>query len=112
MNKKKLPQNCAKIKELKKQAKLTYQELSELTGIKINTLTCYVTGKRSPSDVITNMIVDKINTYLKGGSRYINVDVQRGAFMQRAYDVFPVEDARKIMEMFDEIPTVLFYDKE
>lgn len=84
--------------------------MSKLTGIKQNTLACYITGKRNPSDITTKAIEQAITAHLQGDSAYINKTLYRDLFMEQVYDILtnvpesqqPIE----IMKAFDALPTV------
>lgn len=90
--------------------------MSALTGIKQNTLACYITGKRNPSDIITRVIEQAINAYLQGDSVYINKSLYRDSFMEQVYDIFTniPEDKQpiEIMKAFDSLPTVSIPSKQ
>lgn len=60
MNEKK---NSEKVRQLYIMSGLTYEELSKLTGIRQNTLACWITGRRNPPDYVVDLIRAKINQY-------------------------------------------------
>lgn len=96
------------MKELYKKSGLTYDELARLTGIKRNTLACYLTGKRQPSDIVTERITEKVTAYLKCGGEYIN-KAYRDDFAEKVYSILAGNSPnkeREIMKAFDELPTV------
>lgn len=57
--------NCDKIREIYITSGLTYEKMSEITGIKHNTIACWCTGRRNPPDHTLKFVRAKINSYLK-----------------------------------------------
>lgn len=57
--------NCDKIREIYVRNGLTYKKMSEITGIRQNTIACWVTGRRNPPDYTLKFVRAKINSYLK-----------------------------------------------
>jgi transcriptional regulator with XRE-family HTH domain len=48
------------LKELKEREKMSYTELSELTGIPKDTLANWILGRREPPDYVINLLKDKL----------------------------------------------------
>ena len=103
--------NCKRVRDAYVRSGLSYQELAELTGLKENSLACWITGRRNPTDVVANFIEEKVSNYLKGGGEYINKSEYRDIFAEKVYSVFETvsvkEQSRAIMKAFDELPTVV-----
>ena len=89
---------------------LTYDELAELTGQKRNSIACWITGQRNPSDVTTAMIEEKVSTFLNGGGEYINKTTYRDEFAESVRlilnSVSLEQQCDEIMKAFDKLPTV------
>lgn len=102
--------NSDRVREIYERSGLTYDELSALTGIKPNTLACYLSGRRNPNDIVVSVIEEKVNSFLNGGGEYINKSAYRDNFAEAVYDIIqncPVnEQPREIMKAFDKLPTV------
>ncbi len=102
--------NCERVKNAYIKSGLTYVELSELTGIKKNTLLCYTMGRRVPSDLIVAAIEEKVSAFVDGDGEYINKTISREEFVNKVYEIFdtvPTENqAIEIIKAFDKLPTV------
>lgn len=102
--------NSERVKQAYEKSNLTYDELAKLTGVKRNSLACWITGRRNPSDIITSLIEEKVSVYLNGGGEYINKGECRDKFTEDVYNVFanvPIEDQpQEIINAFDRLPTV------
>lgn len=105
-----LKDNKQRVREAYQQSGLTYDELAELTGLKRNSLACWITGRRNPNNVITNLIEEKVSTFLKGGGEYINKTMYHDEFMKEVYRVCSEEPLNEqpvaIMRAFNALPTV------
>lgn len=101
--------------EKAKEYGMTYQKLAVLTGVKINTLTCWLTGKRNPPDHVVNLIEEKVSVFLHGGGEYINKANCKDDFTETVYDIFskhsPENQPKEIVKAFDKLPTVSFNEK-
>lgn len=109
--------NHERVREAYVKSGLSYSRLAKLTGFKENSLACWITGRRTPTDVVTNLIEEKVSNYLKGEGEYINKSEYRDKFAEAVYEVFenvpPKDQPRAIMKAFDELPTVIIdYLKE
>lgn len=102
--------NSERVKQAYEKSGLTYDALAKLTGVKRNSLACWIIGRRNPSDIVTNLIEEKVSVYLNGGGEYINKSECRERFAEDVYDVLsnvPLGDQPKeIMSAFDRLPTV------
>ena len=96
--------NSERVRDAWKKSGLSYRELSALTKIPQNTLACYITGKRNPTDITTNVIEEIVNAYLNDSSVYINKTLYRDKFMESV----PIE----IMKAFDALPSVIISTKD
>ncbi len=89
---------------------LSYSELAKLTGIKRNTLACWITGRRTPPEVIVRMIEEKVSVHLNGGGEYINKAVCKKAFEQSVSGILSDTSSENhleaIMNAYDNLPTV------
>lgn len=98
-----------KVRELYQQSGLTYMEISRITGIKQNTLACYFTGRRVPSDKTVQLIQQKINCYFERGTEYVNKQAQRNRFIDGIYKILtelsPKEYGKAIIALYDGLPT-------
>jgi transcriptional regulator with XRE-family HTH domain len=101
--------NIERIRRAYERSGLSYVALARLTGLKYNSIACWVTGKRNPSDIVTNLVEEKVDVFLNGGAEYINKDLQRDGFMRRVYEICESCPANRIpteiMKAYDEIPT-------
>lgn len=102
--------NSERVKIAYEKSGLTYDALAKLIGVKRNSLACWITGRRNPSDIITSLIEEKVSVYLNGGGEYINKDECRNSFAEDVCDVLanvPLgEQPKEIMNAFDRLPTV------
>ncbi|MCM1223041.1 MAG: helix-turn-helix domain-containing protein [Lachnospiraceae bacterium] len=57
--------NCDKIREIYIRNGLTYKKMSEITGIRQNTIACWVTGRRNPPDHTVEFVRAKVNCYIR-----------------------------------------------
>ena len=55
--------NCEKIRLLYVMSGLTQKQLSQITGIKMNTIMCWVSGRRNPPDHVVEWFRSKIAQY-------------------------------------------------
>lgn len=103
--------NCERVRDAYVRSGLSYQEIAELTGLKENSLACWITGRRNPTDFVANYIEEKVSNYLKGGGEYINKSEYRDIFAEKVYHILETvsikEQPRAIMRAFDELPTVV-----
>ena len=113
--------NVKRVRDAYLASGLTYSKLALLVGVKRNTLACWITGKRNPSNLFANLIEEKVYCYLNGKEEYINKNVCRSKFKQeitRLCDEFNNEQidvheefVNKIMNCYDNLPTVNFKKK-
>lgn len=119
MSEKKLNANNFRIKSVYKRSGLTYNKLSELTGIPRNTIACYITGRRTPSDIVTTYIEDKVESYLgieesHASDEFINKMQVKDSFVKQvetACSAIEPEDVKtevqdKIKTAFDDLPVL------
>lgn len=52
--------NSQKIRTLYKESNFTYKELSEITGVKYQTIASWIMGRRNPPDYVYDIIETKI----------------------------------------------------
>lgn len=108
--------NSERVRDAWKKSGLSYRELSALTKIPQNTLACYITGKRNPTDITTNVIEEIVNAYLNDSSVYINKTLYRDKFMESVYricEIIPEErQPIEIMKAFDALPSVIISTKD
>lgn len=101
---------CNRIRQAYVSSRLSYSELAKLTGIKRNTLACWITGRRTPPEVIVHMIEEKVSVYLNGGGEYINKAVCKKSFEQSVSGILsetPSENyLKEIMNAYDSLPSV------
>lgn len=102
--------NSERVKRAYEKSGLTYDALARLVGVKRNSLACWITGRRNPSDIVASLIEEKVSVYLNGGGEYINKSECRDKFAENVYDVFsnvpPKDRAKEIINAFDRLPTV------
>lgn len=108
--------NCDRVREAYIRSGLSYPKLAKLIGVKENSLACWITGRRNPTDVVTNLIEEKVSNYLKGGGEYINKSEYMDTFAENVYDIFENVPAdkqpRAVMKAFNELPTVVIGSSE
>lgn len=61
-----------KIRLLYEESGLSYTELAKVTGCNVNTLSCYITGKRTPPKAVLTDIEKKVRNYFCKGNEYID----------------------------------------
>ena len=97
------------VRELWEQSGLSYQELSKITGIKLNTMSCYILGKRVPTEAGLNDIKKKVENYFAGGNEYINKQGSRAMFTDGLAEILktkePSEYFKEIVGLYDRLPT-------
>ncbi len=98
--------NSDMVRDVYKKSGLTYDEISRLCNIKRNTIACYITGQRSPDDITCNYIIEKISGYIYNIEEYINVTAYRDRFIADIFASCDPKTASKVINIFDQIPTV------
>lgn len=98
------------IRELWEKSGLSYQELSKITGIKLNTMSCYILGKRVPTEAGLIAIKAKVENYFAGGSEYINKQGNRAFFTDSLAEILKTKEQSEyfaeIVGLYDRLPTV------
>ena len=98
------------IRELWEKSGLSYQELSKITGIKLNTMSCYILGKRVPTEAGLITIKAKVENYFAGGSEYINKQGNRAFFTDSLAEILKTKEQSEyfaeIVGLYDRLPTV------
>lgn len=108
--------NSERIRKAYEECGLTYKSLASLTGLKVNSLACWITARRNPPDYVADMIVEKVRNFMNGGGEYINKKQSRDAFVEAVYEVFsktpPSKQPTEIMKAYDNLPTVSFNENK
>lgn len=105
-----MKKNSERVRNAYKKSGLSYTGLAKLTGLKRNSIACWITGKRNPNDVVTDFIEEKVSAYLCGGGEYINKALRRREFSETINgilsDVPAEKQSEEIMNAYDRLPAV------
>lgn len=88
-----------RLKQLRKELRLTQQEFSDRIGIKRNTFSQYENGRNEPIDAVVKLICGKFNvneTWLRTGEGDMFVEVSRDDELQRLIDASLNDEAGEI----------------
>ncbi len=115
----KLSDNNLRVAQAYRESGLTYDKLAEFLKIPRNTLACYITGRRTPSDIVTAYITDKVKGFLEAENsnitdKFINKTQTKDSFVKQIENAcltIEQEDIKaevqdKIKTAFDELPVL------
>ena len=96
-----------RIKKAYEKAGVSYKTLSKITGVKTNTLSCWIHDKRTPPDYVVEMTEEKVEKFLKKENEFINKTLYREMFIKKICKINNSNEKiiYEIIRAFDSLPT-------